>query len=141
MKLALIVTAISAVIFIGFGTAFLFAPATMSTWVGFTVNTPTGMADVRATYGGCELGVGLFLAFCLVRRTWIDAALMLQVLTLAGFATGRVLGIASDGPQQAITYVAFAMEAGGVAIALVALAMLAREKPAASKSAEEDVIA
>ena len=141
MKLALIVTAISAVIFIGFGTAFLLIPATMSTWVGFTVNTPTAMADVRATYGGCELGVGLFLAFCLLRRTWIDAALILQVMTLAGYATGRVLGIAGDGPQQAITYIAFAVEAGGVAIALVALAMLARERRTAAKIDTEDFAA
>lgn len=140
MKLAIIVTAISAVVFIGLGVAFLFAPLTMATWIGIMANTPSGMTDIRATYGGCELGIGVFLAFCLVRRTWLDAALVLQAMTLSGFATARVLGIASDGPQAAITYVAFVTEAGGVAAALIALTWLARERNVASKPVADDLI-
>jgi len=136
VKLALIVTAVSSLIFVGFGVAFMFAPATMSGLVGLTANTPTAMADVRATYGGCELGVGVFLALCLVRRSWLDAALVLQAIVLAGYGLGRLLGIASDGPQQIVTYVAFAVEATGVAVALIALAWLARERASAGAGTE-----
>lgn len=132
MKLALIVTAISALVFVGLGVAFLFSPASLSTLIDVSASSPTAMTDLRATYGGCQLGIGIFLGLCLLRRNWLEAALMLQAITLAGFATGRVLGIASDGPQQIVTYIAFTTEVAGVAIALISLVWLTRERKSAA---------
>ena len=52
----------------GFGAAFLLAPALMAAVVDITLPTPSAVADFRATYGGFELGMSAFLAWCAAAR-------------------------------------------------------------------------
>jgi len=49
--------------------------------------------DVRATYGGLELGLGIFLILCTIRRDWTRPGLWALALATGGFATGRIAGL------------------------------------------------
>ncbi|MBM3818049.1 MAG: DUF4345 domain-containing protein [Acidimicrobiia bacterium] len=60
-----IVLALSAFIYAAFGAAFLVAPVPMAATVGIQLPEPSAVIDFRATYGGFELGLAAFLAWCL----------------------------------------------------------------------------
>ena len=96
MKLAKILLLGSAIIFVLVGTAFLFAPRQYAAVLEISAVTPLARTDLRATYGGLELGVGIFLLLCLVRRSWIGPGLSALALATGGFATGRLIGFALE---------------------------------------------
>jgi hypothetical protein len=58
------------------------------------ISLPTAMArtDLRATYGGLDLAVGIFLWICARRDQWIRPGLVALALTAAGFGGGRPAG-------------------------------------------------
>jgi hypothetical protein len=97
MKLAKILLIGSAIIFVLVGTAFLFVPQQYAAVLEISAATPLARTDLRATYGGLELGIGIFLVLCLVRRGWIEPGLWALALATGGFATGRVIGCALEG--------------------------------------------
>lgn len=116
-----IVLGLSAFIYAAFGAAFLVAPVPMAATVGIPLSEPSAVIDFRATYGGFELGLAAFLAWCLAAQDRLRAGLMASALTIAGFAVTRLISIPIDGaPRQAI-YVALALEVTGVVLSVFAL--------------------
>ena len=69
--------ALNALVFVGFGLAFIVAPTYFASTVEIELPTTTALADLRAIYGGLSLSVGIFFALGLVRP-----ALVLPVLWL-----------------------------------------------------------
>jgi hypothetical protein len=112
-----VVTLLSGLLFAGFGAAFAAFPAAMSAYVGIELPTPTAATDVRAVYGGLEIGFGIFLLACAFSRTWGLAGLAAAALALAGLAAARVGGIVADGSPTPITFSLLAGELSGLAIA------------------------
>ena len=55
--------------FLGFGVAITAAPAAVLAGVGIT-GSPAGLVELRAFYGGLELGLGTFLLICAARPAW-----------------------------------------------------------------------
>ena len=53
---------IAALIFLGFGVWFIIKPTALA-GIGIEATSPSARTDIRATYGGFELGVAAFL-FC-----------------------------------------------------------------------------
>jgi len=121
MKFSRIVLALSGLVFMGFGVAFLFWPSQMTLRVGIPLVTMTGTTDVRAIYGGLEIGFGVFLLVAAARRTWVIPGLLATLCTLAGMGLSRALGIALDGGPDSITSALLASEVSGAAITLLAL--------------------
>jgi hypothetical protein len=96
----------------------LIAPETMASQTAIVLMLPSAVADFRATYGGFQTGVGLFLLVCAIRNTWIVPALTLQLFALGGFALGRAASIVVSGAVEPITLALLAVETGGfVAVA------------------------
>ncbi|KXW57409.1 hypothetical protein FEMY_20790 [Ferrovum myxofaciens] len=58
--------------------------------------SPGGLTDMRATYGGLSLGIGLFLGHC-ARTGAFRSGLLASLLMLSSAALGRLLGIYLDG--------------------------------------------
>lgn len=114
--------------FIGFGLAFLLVPGLLGL-VELAPATSTARSDVRAVYGGIELGVGAFLAACVRRPTWHRAGLTAQALTLGGAALGRVASLAADGMPRTLALGLGALELLGAVLAIAALRAL-RDAPA-----------
>ncbi len=70
-------------IYLGFGIAFLVAPEELLGAMDITFGSAASFAEVRAMYGGVELGIGLFLLGTF--RGWVSKR---QALALSGLAIG-----------------------------------------------------
>jgi len=100
---------LSAGIFIFFGT-WLFAIPTALEGIGIKLTTPAAFIDVRATYGGLELGLAAFLLVAQARPDWHRAALLLGALCIAGFGAGRLGGIILAGEGTPLMWFFLAIE-------------------------------
>ena len=116
-----IVLVLLGVIFAGFGVAFLLWPSQMAMRVGIPLVTMAGTTDVRALYGGLEIGLGVFFAIAAASRAWRVPGLLAAFCALAGMGLARALGIALDGGPAPRNGALLGSEISGAAFALVAL--------------------
>jgi hypothetical protein len=123
-----IFVAANALVWIGFGPAFYFAPEALAGQLDIALTSPTAIADFRAMYGGAPLGIGIFMASGLWRRQWMKPALMVIILCTAGLLLGRLITMAQPGGVGTIIYFFAALEAG----AIVGSAWLYRLQPSDS---------
>lgn len=116
------------VVFIGLGIAFLGWPDKLLPSVEVFVESPTGLADVRADYGGCIFGLGIFMGWCALSTERTRTGLLCVGLTLCGYMSGRLLSLAVDGTPKQIIYNLIVIELVG-AIFAFALIPMAPETP------------
>lgn len=102
MRFARFVLAASALPFAGIGIAFLVAPESMANRVGLMVTSATAQSDVRAVYGGLQLGCAAFLALCAAKPAWVRPGLAVVVLTFGGLAGARVVSWVDAGLPDAL---------------------------------------
>lgn len=88
--------AVSMLVFLGLG-LWLFAVPEALNGLGIEMNQPDARIDVRATYGGLELGIAAFLIWCLFRDAWVRTGLAAVGFLCAGLGITRLLGIAIEG--------------------------------------------
>jgi hypothetical protein len=120
---------LNAVFFVVYGLAFVFAPEVLGrTITGSAPGTSSGLIDMRATYGGMSVAVGL--AFAWLARSESTRALGLYSIALVMFcmASSRLVGIVADGDANPIMYAYLAAELVVLVLALLA----ARSAPALS---------
>ena len=100
--------------FLGFGLAFALWPAPMITYIDIQLPTATARADFAATYGGLELGIGIFLMVCANRADWLEPGLWAATAALAGFAVVRLISVIfASNPVNSVIYGALAIEITG----------------------------
>jgi len=102
-------------IFTFFGT-WLFAIPSALEGIGIQLTTAEAIIDVRATYGGLELGLAAFLFIAQGRPDWHRAALLLSALCIGGFGVGRLGGILIAGESTALMWFFLAIEVVGAAV-------------------------
>ena len=117
--------ALGALGFVAFGAVLLVAPTLLAV-VDVGVPSAAARSDVRAVYGGVELGLGLFLGACVSRPTWHHAGLAAQCLALGGAVAGRLVSLVLDGGPNRVSLVFLAVEAAGAVLALAALRVRSR---------------
>lgn len=127
-----LILALSALAFLGFGVVFLVSPAPMAAFVDLAVLTPTAHTEIRAMYGGLEIGLGVVLLTLLGRQDHVVVGLRVALFAFAGMALGRLAGLVVDGVWQPVMWLLTAIEV--IAAALVAWAL--RSVPAARHAAE-----
>jgi hypothetical protein len=108
--------------FAGFGVACLVRPRSVLRRVDVRAHSARGHTELRAMYGGLELGLGAFFAVAAAKREWARPALLAQTLGLGALAAGRLAGILADHPRGALMKILFAAESGTAALGAVALA-------------------
>ena len=81
---------------LGLGAYLLLDPDGM-TRMGLPVAGLRWRIDVRAVYGGLELGAGLFLALCARRPAWARPGLRAALLLYGPTGAGHLLGNLVDG--------------------------------------------
>lgn len=96
MRAAKIYLILMAVMSVVFGVIYLVAPLTMTNPMGFGELKPSALTDVRATYGGFQIGTGLFM-FCCLRPERVKVGMLLALLSVAAIAISRLIGFALDG--------------------------------------------
>ena len=88
---------INAILFMLFGIGFVLAPSPLAQWITNSApGTSSGMIDLRATYGGLALGIGVFWAICASNGSERNG-LLSTILVLSVVALGRIIGILLDG--------------------------------------------
>jgi Domain of unknown function (DUF4345) len=97
MTLWRLVLVLIALTYAGFGFMFLFNPDAWSGIVSISFTTPAGRTDFRATYGGLEFGIGIFLLLCALRREFVRVGLFAAACALVAMATARSTGLLLDG--------------------------------------------
>lgn len=126
MSLPVAFVRITAAIFVFYGVGFIVAPETMSLNVTGTVPaTPNALIDMRATYGGMSLAVGVLLFVLAANPALVRSGLMGVAMLMAGMAGGRAWGMIADGSASATMVIYLAFE---VTIAALALWLLARQE-------------
>lgn len=122
MTLDLVALWLGALSFAFFGLWLLVRPGALS-GVGINADNPDARTELRAMYGGFELGIAAFLALCILRPEWTAPGLWLMLLSLGGLMTGRLIGIALDGGRVSrILWLFAGLELVAVLVTLAAIA-------------------
>jgi hypothetical protein len=126
MTFARVVLGLSVLAWAGFGLMLLVWPERLA-GVGLEVASPLARVEVRAFYGGLELGIATFLIWSLASAERIRSGLMLGGLALGGTALGRPVGTALEGGAiDAGMWGFVALEVAGAALCAIALGRLGR---------------
>ena len=84
------------------GVGCLLVPAAFAEQAGFATG-PSALTEIRAFYGGLQVGIGVFLVWCMRLQDRIATGLLLGGLAVGGAGLARALGVFLDGaptPQQ-----------------------------------------
>lgn len=107
---------ICAAMFLVLAIALVGWPAEILAGVDLKFDTPTALSDIRADYGGCILGIGVFLAWCAMDSGRVNIGLLCTGLILTGYASGRLLSLIVDGTPRQIIFVLMAAEIVGASV-------------------------
>mgnify|MGYP003397508677 FL=1 len=91
--------------------------------VELNINTVSALNELRANYGGLQIGMGLFLLAGLCCKTMTRPALLAQALIVGGLALGRFVSIALDGQPNEFVQGLIVLES---VTALLSLALFLR---------------
>lgn len=88
------------VIFLGLfvgaaGIASIVAPASVAQQAGWSAER-AGLTEIRAFYGGVQIGLGVFLLWCSRRRERLLAGLLASGLAVGAIGAGRAIGLIVD---------------------------------------------
>jgi hypothetical protein len=116
MRLAKALLVLGALVLAVVGIGFLVVPVQWAAIVDIQLPTATARTDLRATYGGFDLAVGIYLWLCARRDDWVRPGLTALAIVAAGFGGGRVLGMLVEG-AAAPSMIGFALVEWGSAVA------------------------
>ena len=88
-----------------YGVLLFVDPALLGRLVGLTFVDPNAPVEIRAFYGGLELGLAAFFAAAARRAAWLDPALAAFALAFGAAGLARLAGIAQfgfTGPSQPV---------------------------------------
>jgi hypothetical protein len=108
-------------VFVIFGVLYAVSPTTLTDPSGFGVLAPEALTDLRATYGGLQIGIGVFLFWSGSDASRHRAGLTLVSATLAAVAVSRAYGLIVDGEATAGMVGALAFEVALSGAAVMAL--------------------
>lgn len=118
-----------AVAFLVTGLLFTVMPQSMFAAIGLDVPSGSPITELRAVYGGLEVGAGIFLALCARRGgVAVELGLVLSFLLFGGLATYRAIGMGIDAPQVPLMSLLLVLESAGAALAVWALLVLGRDR-------------
>jgi hypothetical protein len=123
------VLGLAAVLFAGLGVLFAVRPHWTAGFVDIALPTNTATIDFIATYGGFQLGFGIFLFLCLARPERVRLGLLASGCAVAGFGVTRAIGLLVLGGAKPVLYGALAFEAVCATVAFVAAAKAPRPEP------------
>ena len=110
-----VLVVLGALIFLGFGLWLFCIPEALA-GIGIVLETPEARIDVRATYGGLELGIATFLFLCASRNEWLRLGLMATACGIAGLGLGRLGGIALEGEGTSLMWFFLGLEVVAAAV-------------------------
>ena len=113
------------------GLGCIIAPGSFAQQVGFSA-TASGTTEIRAFYGGLQLGIGSFLIWCLREAARIRTGLFLGAFAVGGAGVARALGMVLDQAPTAYHVANLAIEV--VTVALIVIAVSRTQRPASGSA-------
>lgn len=107
--------------FLGYGVAFLIAPEATLAGAGMQLTGSGSGVELRAFYGGLELGLGLWLIFAGLNDKLLRPGLWLTMASNGGIGCSRLLGLALGGAWTPFFGYALPWELGFAALGAGAL--------------------
>lgn len=126
---AIIVLIVFGLSFGVFGAWALVAPQSLAQLLHFGLQTPGSVTEMRAFYGGLELGLCALMLVAVVNRTLVPGALLALVAAAGGIAVARVIGLVLDGSANGLLLGALAFESAGAILGLIAYLGLPSTNP------------
>lgn len=111
-RLSQVVLVLAGLMYLIFGVIFLIGPVGAGKVAGFEPIGHSGRTEIRAFYGGMELGIGGFLLAGVWLKSWRRSGLWLVVLLLSFTAIGRGIGFAFERQAAGIHILYVLIEAG-----------------------------
>ena len=108
---------LSALVWAPYGFFLLLHPSSLAGIAGVVAGNTTGTTELRAMYGGLELGLGLLCTAAAVRPRLVRTALTALAFLCAGLAIGRLIGVVTDGGFSGYTFGALVFEIGSATLA------------------------
>ncbi|HHH29199.1 MAG TPA: DUF4345 domain-containing protein [Polyangiaceae bacterium] len=93
---------VSALIYLGIGLWCIVDPVGMMADVGLTVEGANGTVEIQAMYGGLQLGMALFLAWCAAAEQRVRIGVAAVTLSIGGLGTGRMLSFLAQMPADTL---------------------------------------
>ncbi len=118
MNINVLLINVTAAIFALYGLGFVFAPTQLALLVTDAAPaTATALTDMRATYGGMSVAIGIVLFALSSKAETIRLGLIGVLVLMLGMAGGRLVGLMIDGAENKIMYIylAFEVAASGAA--------------------------
>lgn len=113
MTIQAVIVRITAAVFTLYGIGFAVAPKILSQHLtGDFPASASGLIDMRATYGGMSVAVGILLFVLSSKRRPIEDGLLFVIALMLCMAGGRIYGIAVDGSANMVMYIYLALEIG-----------------------------
>lgn len=107
-----------------FGVWALLAPASLANLIHMTPETPGALTEIRAFYGGLEIGLAAVMIRAAFHRPWRPGALLVLVAVAGGIAAGRIVGLIIDQSVSGTMLGALVWEVAGAVLGLLAYARL-----------------
>ena len=127
MLFARVVLSIQIAALLVLGLAYFIRPEEMASFSGALLMGSAAVTEVRAYYGGLQLGLAAYLAMALLRQDLLRPALILLALLYSVLALARAAGLWLDGTaQQTFNLYALLLEVASAALAWWALCGLSR---------------
>lgn len=136
MQLSKTVLLIAGFIYAVLGFSFLFSPIRMGETILLSVSSAAAATELRAIYGGLELGFGVFLLYCGSHAGTLLSGLVAMTMVTGGILLGRVTGIFLDGSPAKVTLVSMIVELFGTVAGILVL-MDERKQDAEAREAPE----
>ena len=109
----------AALLYLGIGIGCSIAPMALLADVGVTSVDDRGIIELRAMYGGVQLGMGAYLLWC--AKNQVTAGLMAATMTIGGLGLMRFLGWLALQPEGWLLPALCGVELGGATLGIVAL--------------------
>lgn len=123
MRMTQVFLLVQALALMVLGLAYFIQPHEMTNLSGMLLMAPAAITDVRAYYGGLQMGLGMFLLLACRQLELLRGALTLLVLLYCALA--RLGGLWLDGGlQQTFNLVALLFELVSAALAMLLLRRL-----------------
>ena len=129
MQLARITLWLAGLSFLGFGLAFLIAPLQTLASTGIELSGALAAAELRAFYGGLELGLGVLILAADLRPEARRYGLILTAAAFGSIGLARAVAMGIGGVATPFLWFALSTE---LLLAALALLSLRRQAPAVS---------
>jgi hypothetical protein len=113
---ARIVLVLSALVWLPYGVYCFVRPDSLAEAAGVVATTPVGVIELKAMYGGLQVGIGLLCALGAARLPLQRPALVALLFLTAGLGLARLGGVASAGSLDGYNGFALGFEWGTAAL-------------------------